>query len=53
MSFQVARRDELEMALTYFYEQGIPHGGITDLVYFGIAVLPSYDSDCTALEFPY
>ncbi|NJN55656.1 MAG: VOC family protein [Anaerolineae bacterium] len=51
VSFQVASREDLETAVTYFNQQGIRHGGITDLVDFGIAVLPFYDPDGIALEF--
>ncbi len=51
LSFQVFSREDLDSAVAYFDEQGIPHGGITDLVDFGIAVLPFYDPDGIALEF--
>lgn len=51
LSFQVANREDLETTMAYFNEQGISHGGITDLVDFGIAVLPFYDPDGIALEF--
>ncbi len=51
LSFQAASREDLETAVTYFDEQDIPHGGITELNDFGIAVLPFYDPDGIALEF--
>ena len=51
LSFAVESRDDLETAVAYFDEQGIPHGGITDLTDFGIVVLPFYDPDGIALEF--
>jgi catechol-2,3-dioxygenase len=51
LSFQVDSREDLETAVSYFNQQSIPHGGITDLTDFGIAVLPFYDPDGIALEF--
>lgn len=51
VSFQVASRTDLETAMAYFNEQGIAHGGITDLDAFNIAILPFYDPDGIALEF--
>jgi catechol 2,3-dioxygenase-like lactoylglutathione lyase family enzyme len=51
LSFSVASRADLETAVAYFDEHHIPHGGITDLVDFGISILPFHDPDNIALEF--
>jgi glyoxylase I family protein len=50
MSFNVESRAALEEAMTQLEERGIPHGGITELVPFGIALLPFKDPDGIQLE---
>ena len=44
------RRDLLEAAMANLEERGIPHGGITELTPFGIALLPFKDPDGIQLE---
>ena len=51
LSFQVESRADLETAVAYFDEHGIPHGGITDLGDFGVSILTCHDPDNIALEF--
>jgi glyoxylase I family protein len=43
LSFGVASRAELEAAVQAFEENGVEHGGITEMPPFGIAVLPFKD----------
>jgi catechol 2,3-dioxygenase-like lactoylglutathione lyase family enzyme len=50
MSFNVESRAVLEAAMAQLEERGIPHGGITELVPFGIALLPFKDPDGIQLE---
>jgi catechol 2,3-dioxygenase-like lactoylglutathione lyase family enzyme len=50
MSFNVENRAALEQAMTALEERGIPHGGITELTPFGIALLPFKDPDGIQLE---
>ena len=50
MSFNVESRAVLEAAMRQLEERGIPHGGITELVPFGIALLPFKDPDGIQLE---
>ena len=50
MSFNVENRAMLEQAMTQLEERGIPHGGITELTPFGIALLPFKDPDGIQLE---
>ena len=50
MSFNVESRAVLEQAMTQLEERGIPHGGITELTPFGIALLPFKDPDGIQLE---
>jgi len=50
MSFNVESRAVLEGAMAQLEERGIPHGGITELVPFGIALLPFKDPDGIQLE---
>jgi glyoxylase I family protein len=50
LSFNVDRRTDLDAAVSLFDERGIPHGEITDLVPFGITVLPFRDPDGVQLE---
>jgi hypothetical protein len=50
MSFNVESRAVLETAMAKLEERGIPRGGITELVPFGIALLPFKDPDGIQLE---
>jgi hypothetical protein len=50
MSFNVESRAVLDQAMTQLEEHGIPHGGITELTPFGIALLPFKDPDGIQLE---
>ena len=50
MSFNVENRAVLDAAMGQLEERGIPHGGITELVPFGIALLPFKDPDGIQLE---
>jgi catechol 2,3-dioxygenase-like lactoylglutathione lyase family enzyme len=50
MSFTVESRAVLEGAMAQLEERGVPHGGITELVPFGIALLPFKDPDGIQLE---
>ncbi len=50
MSFNVENRAVLEEAMRQLEERGIPHGGITELTPFGIALLPFKDPDGIQLE---
>ncbi len=50
MSWTVESRDVLEAAMANLEERGIPHGGITELIPFGIALLPFKDPDGIQLE---
>jgi len=50
MSFNVESRAVLEEAMGQLEERGIPHGGITELTPFGIALLPFKDPDGIQLE---
>lgn len=50
MSWTVESRDVLEAAMAALDERGIPHGGITELTPFGIALLPFKDPDGIQLE---
>jgi len=50
MSFNVESRAILEAAMAQLEERGIPHGGITELAPFGIALLPFKDPDGIQLE---
>ena len=50
MSFNVESRAVLDAAMAQLEERGIPHGGITELVPFGIALLPFKDPDGIQLE---
>jgi glyoxylase I family protein len=50
MSFTVESRAVLEAAMAKLEERGIPHGGITELVPLGIALLPFKDPDGIQLE---
>jgi len=50
MSWTVESRAVLEGAMAQLEERGIPHGGITELVPFGIALLPFKDPDGIQLE---
>ena len=50
MSWTVESREVLEAAMAQLEERGIPHGGITELTPFGIALLPFKDPDGIQLE---
>jgi catechol 2,3-dioxygenase-like lactoylglutathione lyase family enzyme len=50
MSFTVESRAVLEDAMGQLEARGIPHGGITELTPFGIALLPFKDPDGIQLE---
>ena len=50
MSWNVESRDVLEAAMAQLEARGIPHGGITELTPFGIALLPFKDPDGIQLE---
>ena len=50
MSFNVESRAVLEAAMTQLEERGIAHGGVTELMPFGIALLPFKDPDGIQLE---
>lgn len=50
LSFTVPGRHDLEEAARLLDERGIPHGQITPLPSFGIAVLPLEDPDGVQLE---
>jgi glyoxylase I family protein len=50
LSFSVASRGDLEVAVELFDEQGVPHGGITTLAGFGIHILPFRDPDNIQIE---
>ncbi len=50
LSFAVAGRADLELAVQVFEEHGVEHSEISDLPPFGIAVLPFKDPDGVALE---
>ena len=50
LSFSVATRGELELALRLLDEHGVTHGQITSLPSFGIDVLPFEDPDGVQLE---
>lgn len=50
VSFGLASREELTAAMSRLEELGVPHGGITELPPFGLAVLPFRDPDGIQLE---
>ncbi|HEY7142789.1 MAG TPA: VOC family protein [Streptosporangiaceae bacterium] len=50
LSFAVPGQADLDQAVALFDEQGVPHGEITALPSFGIAVLPFEDPDGVQLE---
>jgi catechol 2,3-dioxygenase-like lactoylglutathione lyase family enzyme len=50
LSFNVASRAELESAISRLDEWGVPHSNVTELVPFGIALLPFKDPDGIQLE---
>lgn len=50
LSFGLATRDELTAAMARLDDLGIPHGGITELTPFALAVLPFCDPDGIQLE---
>jgi len=50
MSFNVASRADLDAAISRLDEAGVPHSDVTELVPFGIALLPFKDPDGIQLE---
>lgn len=50
LSFGVADRAELHKAAALFYEHGIEHGEVRDLLPFGITILSFSDPDGIQLE---
>jgi glyoxylase I family protein len=50
MSFNVASRADLNAAISRLDEAGVPHSDVTELVPFGIALLPFKDPDGIQLE---
>jgi catechol 2,3-dioxygenase-like lactoylglutathione lyase family enzyme len=50
LSFSVTSLDALEQARAWFDENGVPHGGITELKSFGIYILPFRDPDNIQVE---
>jgi glyoxylase I family protein len=50
LSFSVQSRDELSAAQSRLDDSGVPHGEVTDLPPWGIAVLPFRDPDGIQLE---
>jgi glyoxylase I family protein len=50
LSFAVGSRDELIAAAAEFEHRGVPHGEVTDLAGFGIAILSFSDPDGIHLE---
>jgi glyoxylase I family protein len=50
LSLVVTSRDELERAVSILDEKGVPHGDITELTPFGIAILAFRDPDNVQLE---